>query len=91
MIAAINNLTATFGGGVATLSQGSGAVVISGGLAGFASGTLTLNVPGSRSRARSTCRSTRPPARVTDTFTVGGPPVSIDVPAAPLHHVAGTG
>ena len=95
VVAAVNNLTATLGGGVATLSQGIGAVVISGGkLAGFASGTLALNLPGVTLAGALVVQVNQTSGAVNDTFTLGGQPIVINVPsgaAGGYISVAGTG
>ncbi len=95
VVAAVNNLTVALGGGVATLSQGIGAVVISGGkLAGFASGTLALNLPGVVLAGALAVQVNQTSGAVNDTFTLGGQPIVINVPsggAGGYISVAGTG
>ncbi|HET8980295.1 MAG TPA: hypothetical protein VFN87_19240, partial [Solirubrobacteraceae bacterium] len=92
VIAAITNLTAVLGGGVATLSNGTGIVVASSaGLAGSVGGTLTLNVPGITLAGTLNLQVNQTTARVTDSLTVAGTPIGIDVPAGPAISVAGTG
>ncbi len=92
VIAAVNNLNASLGGGIATLSQGTGAVLLSSaGIAGTASGTLSLHVPGVTLDGTLTVQFNRTGGSVDKVFTLGGTPITLSLPAGNYISVAGTG
>ena len=90
---AVTNAFASFGGGLATLSGGSGALLVSsGGVAGTFTGTIALNVPGvSISGTLSVQVNTSTQAVPSTQFTVGGQSVVVNLPAGQFIQVSGTG
>ena len=100
VIAAVSNATASLGGGIAVLTGGSGALVVSGsGVAASFTGTFAINVPGVSITGTLAIQVNSTSATVNTTFTVGANGTTINLPgtpagsstAAPYVQVSGTG
>ncbi len=89
---AATGVTLNLGGGLLTLTNGSGALLLTAaGVAGDLGGSVALNVPGVTLSAGLRVRFNTTGAKIDETIVIGGSPVDLNLPLGPYVQVAGTG
>ncbi len=90
----VNNAGLSLGGGIVTVSNASGALVLgdtSTGFAGTFAGSVTVNIPGVSISGALEVQINDTAVAVSESFVVGGAAVTLSLPAGPYLRVAGSG